>query len=621
MGIADMVAPDEVDAALERVAYTSVALTEELRRATEIVTSYATTSKTSSTALPPDTEFAHWLLKLSPRIRRLEMDATQCLTLRLESNLTSLPLVRGLLWLGKAREVEALFARVAILPLVRSRISMGRLDEGGGRGECTGLPGILEDLLETIRDAYGPLLLWSESVELDLLTNGVWVPIASALLNDAGIRMAIFSPGIASILQANYTALNGFLSNLAERLLPLDVPGASEAEFTPRLSLEQVLDAQQRLFSHPKTEEFSKKWNLPIYYQLRFGEACTRLNKAIDQTQKEGWIAQVYSGQQLQSLKEMGLEVPLFQELYEILLSMWLPDVILQPLTNRFLRGSIQLVGRVISFIEEGLEGTVQFGEEPKTAPDENGASEEAKKEETPYPTRAPYCWAESEEDVAAVAWELTVLESAIQHDYTETICKAIGSDDPEVRSIVEELLTEASLRIDPIIEKAWNDIIVGILTKKCTAPLAAVKGVAATYRMTNRPPPSRASPFVATILRPLKEFDSHFRGRTPDKIGAKWKHAIVVSVADHYAASVEELIATVQRTEEALRNRARRTNAGGMSDGEKVKLQLYLDYETFTQNVSAVGVDPVSVIGITKLGDLTAEGAKLQSARHQNGN
>mmetsp|Transcript_6717 Transcript_6717/g.7785 ORF Transcript_6717/g.7785 Transcript_6717/m.7785 type:complete len:91 (+) Transcript_6717:200-472(+) len=56
-----------------------------------------------------------------------------------------------------------------------------------------------------------------------------------------------------------------------------------------------------------------------------------------------------------------------------------------------------------------------------------------------------------------------------------------------------------------------WNELIVSILTTRCTAPLSAVKGVAATYRMTNRPPPTQASPFVHTILRPIREFISTF--------------------------------------------------------------------------------------------------------------
>ena len=115
--------------------------------------------------------------------------------------------LRGLVILDKGQEAENAFARVAIMPLIRSKLSMGRLDQGGSRGECAGLSSLLQDILESISKTFGPVLRLSESIfdrEVDLVTAGVWVPIATALMADAGVKMAIFSPGIASILQQNY---------------------------------------------------------------------------------------------------------------------------------------------------------------------------------------------------------------------------------------------------------------------------------------------------------------------------------------------------------------------------------------------------------------------------------
>ena len=229
---------------------------------------------------------------------------------------------------------------------------------------------------------------------------------------------------------------------------------------------------------------------------------------------------------------------------------------------------------------------------------------------------------------MAAVAWELTLLDSAIRHDYANVVCEALSAESrsdevqAEIKSLVMDVLKDACDQIHPIIDKAWNQVVVHLLTEKCSAPLAAVKGVAATYRMTNRPPPKQASPFVGTILRPLKEFDQEFANRTPDRIGSQWKHQIIVTVADRYAAAVADLIATVQRTEVALKNRkARRAAAGGMSDGEKVKLQLFLDYRSFADSVRGVGVEPASVMGLSKLGTLTAEGAALWNAADERSN
>ena len=51
---------------------------------------------------------------------------------------------------------------------------------------------------------------------------------------------------------------------------------------------------------------------------------------------------------------------------------------------------------------------------------------------------------------------------------------------------------------------------------------------------------------------------------------------------------------------------------AGGMSDGEKVKLQLYLDHREFKYNVEELGVDAGGIEGLIKLGKLTEEAESL---------
>jgi hypothetical protein len=195
------------------------------------------------------------------------------------------------------------------------------------------------------------------------------------------------------------------------------------------------------------------------------------------------------------------------------------------------------------------------------------------------------------------------------------------SSSSTETKKIIQDIMTEASEQIHPVIDHGWNTLIVQMLITKCSGPLGAVKGVAATYRMTNRPPPTMSSPFVMTILRPLRELDTEFHNRVPTRIGTTWKVKVITTISDRYAVAVDDLIATVQRAEESLLKRkggrATTTNirSGGiqMSDGEKVKLQLHLDYLTFIQCVQDIGIDPLTIDGIVKLGILTKEGEALR--------
>jgi hypothetical protein len=55
---------------------------------------------------------------------------------------------------------------------------------------------------------------------------------------------------------------------------------------------------------------------------------------------------------------------------------------------------------------------------------------------------------------------------------------------------------------------------------------------------------------------------------------------------------------------------------AGGTSDGEKVRLQLYLDQKAFILAVEGVGLDPQTVEGVGKLIDLTKDSAHHHSSQ-----
>jgi hypothetical protein len=91
------------------------------------------------TPLEEDTERAQFVMKLAPRIRRLESDTIISLTYRMEKTLRTLQqlrdeamdgeqlpaesdlllmlgnCMRGLALLGRGKEVESIFARVAIM--------------------------------------------------------------------------------------------------------------------------------------------------------------------------------------------------------------------------------------------------------------------------------------------------------------------------------------------------------------------------------------------------------------------------------------------------------------------------------------------------------------------------
>lgn len=146
---------DKVDHALslERCAHTTLCLVQDLQASTDKVTAITATKAAlaeaveGSKALPSlrapleeDTERAQFWMKLAPRIRRLESDTIAALTNCMEETLKNLQqlregtvegtdelpsenelllmlghCMRGMALLGRGKEVESIFARVAIM--------------------------------------------------------------------------------------------------------------------------------------------------------------------------------------------------------------------------------------------------------------------------------------------------------------------------------------------------------------------------------------------------------------------------------------------------------------------------------------------------------------------------
>ncbi len=111
---------------------------------------------------------------------------------------------RVLALLGGGLNAGSAFARVAVMPVVRSRLNVGGLDMGGSRGDCAGLFFLLDDIANSVRVMYGGIEEKGEeggdgasgsAMEMDFVKSGVRVPVTTALMPNPGIKMGIFCPG------------------------------------------------------------------------------------------------------------------------------------------------------------------------------------------------------------------------------------------------------------------------------------------------------------------------------------------------------------------------------------------------------------------------------------------
>lgn len=154
-------------------------------------------------------------------------------------------------------------------------------------------------------------------------------------------------------------------------------------------------------------------------------------------------------------------------------------------------------------------------------------------------------------------------------------------------------------------------------VVEKCVEVLKQMRGITATYRMTNKPLPTRHSHFVPSVLAPLKPFVS---GPAAELLGPtvrdRLAHKVAEQVTERYSAMAEELVTTVRKTESSLKRlKGRKGGAGpntqGASDTDKICHQLRLDVAEYQQQLPALELDPQRLPALAGLLQLVAPDAR----------
>eukprot|EP00740_Mantoniella_antarctica_P010880 CAMPEP_0181385822 /NCGR_PEP_ID=MMETSP1106-20121128/22779_1 /TAXON_ID=81844 /ORGANISM="Mantoniella antarctica, Strain SL-175" /LENGTH=165 /DNA_ID=CAMNT_0023505937 /DNA_START=41 /DNA_END=534 /DNA_ORIENTATION=+ len=156
---------------------------------------------------------------------------------------------------------------------------------------------------------------------------------------------------------------------------------------------------------------------------------------------------------------------------------------------------------------------------------------------------------------------------------------------------------------------------LVAAVVERCLEALKQLKGITATFRMTNKPLPTRHSHFVPGILAPLRAFVGAERAKA---LTATSRLELTLAVSDgvsaRYGDMAAELVTTVRKTEASLNRlkdrKAGKAGAGGnggggtgagkegdsggkVSDTDKICKQLHLDVCEYGAQLAKLGVDP----------------------------
>lgn len=127
-------------------------------------------------------------------------------------------------------------------------------------------------------------------------------------------------------------------------------------EFVTRI--EMIIDEAElveKFHQHPQYKQFQMRWNLPVYFQIRFQEIATSLEKICE----INWNNMLAVGEANQ------MQVKVFVEVISCVAKCWMDGIYLDQLFHKFFKLTFQLIARACHWIHEVLQATVGHFEHP----------------------------------------------------------------------------------------------------------------------------------------------------------------------------------------------------------------------------------------------------------------
>ncbi|KAH0519885.1 Conserved oligomeric Golgi complex subunit 2 [Microtus ochrogaster] len=383
--------------------------------------------------------------------------------------------------IDKTRDAEALVGQVLVKPYVDEVIV-----EQFVKSHPHGLQLMYNKLLEFVphhcrllREVTGGAVSSEKGTIVpgyDFLVNSVWPEIVRGLEEKLP---SLFNPGNPDAFHEKYTVSMDFVQRFERQC-------GSQASV-------------KRLRAHPAYHSFSNKWNLPVYFQLRFREVAGSLEASFTDGLEDAPDGSPYC-------------LLASHRTWSSLEKCWSDEMFLPLLAHRLWRLTLQILARFSVFV---------------TA---------------------------LEDSQSSLSAHVPALSSRIVQDLSES----------------------------------------------CFSYLKSALEVPRLYRRTNKEVPGTASSYVESALKPFYQLQHGHGHKVKPAMMKHWVQEALSESTHRYFETVSDVLNSVKKMEESLKRlkQARRTPAtnpvsssGGMSDDDKIRLQLALDVEFLGEQIQKMGL------------------------------
>ena len=466
---------------------------------------------------------------------------------------------------------------------VASHLVQPAVDKALRSDAASTLAGFLHECTQSCACAIAPVASMRNADDLDLLGNSVVATVCDAALS---YYSDSFSPGRPDDFLNGYRAACSLVDELERRSMSDEMAN--------------------KLRASSATAKLLESFDLAVYSSLRFQEIVYPLERELrpasnnaegSEREQEKWkegqnppnlelctdsVTQKSAQNNESGSSAPQLETAALQAAWTALQECWKPDKLLLDLIPNLLRISLQVMCRVLSYVQAGLNA-------------DSGM------------------WA-STECLARLKADLERLSTLVDGELAPSVRDRLhGTAGTEV----EEALRDAEAESLRAASAKTATAVASKLASAGAEHLRQLSGISATYRMANKPFPTRPSHFVKSVLQPVHNFvQSTPNGRLSEQSRTEIVHEAVELVTQRYTESASELMQTVQKTESSLARLKRSGSTSqqqhgeqeqqqqqqGASYTEKVNEQMRLDIEEHARQLAKLGVNTSTLEAMSSL-------------------
>ncbi|CAA7261620.1 unnamed protein product [Cyclocybe aegerita] len=405
-----------------------------------------------------------------------------------------------------------------------------------------------------------------------IMSGVVWDELGRAIMDEIGT--VVFAAGQPNEFRKNYETTQAFIRSL-ELLAP------------SRQSVEAMR-------SHPVYHAFERRWQLPVYFQLRWKEIAGALEEALS-ARFEPTLS-----------KDKSFATSQASAIWIAISACWSSEIYIPELSHRFWKLSLQILNRFKVWLDENVVNGARNSfdaQDRVSSPNIPRAETPVSASEVPSAETVAADDALLRQSSAAIV-DIRVLEHNMLTLWRQVISMMMPDSDDE------ELQTEDGMResLDGLVAfiAPLSSKIAGVLTKRCCDGLLPVRSIPSQFRaMSNKRNPSVPSYFVSSILRPVKQY---FAIGAADGPGSALKDAFLKPYATEVFNNVTQryisYLTAMKKTEESLRRLKKNkkqpfslfgSSAGASDEGkdeERIRSQMILDVEAFGRDAQSLQVE-----------------------------